>query len=456
MPDNTDGQTKLKALKISAIAISSVVFVEIVVGLYVNSLAIISDGLHAMLDAFTCVMLFFTVRESLKPPDEEHTYGHEKFESIGGLIGGIILIAVAALIFYEAALRLLENSQLSNGIEYAGFIALGYALFISILRVTIFKRVSHVEGASMKAGFYDAISDLGSTLIALLGFALALLGLSNADAISSIFLGIMLIYLSTKLAKSSIMELSDTASKDLMEKIRQVIQSCDNVVKIINLKVRKAGSKVFIDVSVQVPDVMSLEDAHASASRIETCLKDACGNVDATIHVEPADKENTIKQRIEKLATIEGVREVHEIVVNYVGGKLYVTLHACVNSDLSVEDAHRLAEVIEQRLYHEIIPLENVTVHMEPANIAFSQEQINEGYLQKIITDAAVHIDSNLQIKRVVTYIAENKRYINIDCCFTRYVQIKDAHHIASLLEKETRSHFVYAIVTVHIEPKQL
>jgi cation diffusion facilitator family transporter len=454
MQGNTEGQTKLRALKISAIAIFSVVIVEVAVGLIVNSLAIISDGLHALLDALSSVMLFFAVRESLKPPDEEHTYGHEKFEAIGGLIGGIVLIAVACLIFYEAAVRLLENTQLSGGVEYTGFIAIGYALFISALRVTVFKKNRHVEGASMKAGFYDAISDLGSTIIALLGFALALLGFSRGDAFASIFLGVMLTYLSIKLAKASVMELSDTASRELVAKTRRVIQSCNGVVKTENLKVRKVGSKVFVDASVQVPNVMSLEDAHALASKIEICLKDACGNVDATIHIEPADKEHKIKQLVEKLATVEGVKEVHEIATNYVGGKLYITLHAYVNPELSVEEAHRLAEVIEGRLHSEIKPLENVTVHMEPAGVAIPAEQFNEARLQKIVQDAAVDIGGNLQVKRVVTYAAEGKRYINIDCCFTRHVQIKDAHHMASLLEKETKEHFANAVVTVHIEPK--
>ena len=60
----------------------------------------------------------------------------------------------------------------------------------------------------------------------------------------------------------------------------------------------------------------------------------------------------------------------------------------------------------------------------------------------------------NLQIKRVVTYVAEGKRYINIDCCFTGYVRIKEAHRIASLVEKETKEHFTNAVVTVHIEPE--
>ena len=106
MQGSREGNYKLKALKITAVAIFSVVIVEVSIGLFVNSLAIFSDGLHCLLDAISTVMLFYAVRASMKPPDEEHTYGHEKFEDIGGLIGGITLIAVAILIFYEAATRL--------------------------------------------------------------------------------------------------------------------------------------------------------------------------------------------------------------------------------------------------------------------------------------------------------------------------------------------------------------
>ena len=107
MQSQTESKYKLRTLQISAIAIFSVVIVEVTLGLTVNSLAIFSDGLHALLDAVSTVMLFIAVRASMKPADEEHTYGHEKFETIGGLIGGIVLIAVAFLIFYEAANRLI-------------------------------------------------------------------------------------------------------------------------------------------------------------------------------------------------------------------------------------------------------------------------------------------------------------------------------------------------------------
>ena len=454
MQGSSDGKYKLKALKISAIAIFSVVIVEISIGLFVNSLAILSDGLHALLDVVSTIMLFFAVRASIKPPDEEHTYGHEKFETIGGLIGGIVLIAVAFLIFYDAAIRLIMDTQIHTGLEFVGFIAIGYAIFIASLRVTVFKKTEHIQSPSMKVGFYDAVSDLSSTLLALLGFGLATLGFNYGDALASIFLGAMLSYLSVKLVRYSVMELSDTASKELVQKTRKVILSHEGIVKIENLKVRNVSSKIFIDASVQVPSHMPLEEAHSLVSAIEANLKQALGNVDATIHIEPSEKETKMDQLVEKLATVDGVKEVHEISTIYTGGKFYITLHAYVDPELSVEEAHKIAENIERRMKAEINPLANVTVHIEPAGIAVPAVEVNETQLSKVIYEVAKGIGGNLSIKRIVTYAAEGKRYINIDCCFTKQIHIKEAHRIASQVEKETKERFANAVVTVHIEPE--
>ena len=456
MQESVDGKYKLRALRIAAVAIFSVVIVEVSIGFFVNSLAILSDGLHALLDAVSTVMLFFAVRASIKPPDEEHTYGHEKFETIGGLIGGVVLIAVAFLIFYEAALRLtgMANAQINQGLEFSGFIAVGYAIFVASLRVTVFRKGQHIESPSMKVGFYDAVSDLSSTLLALVGFGLATLGFYYGDALASIFLGVMLSYLSVKLVRVSVMELSDTASKELVQKTRKIIVQHDGVVQALNLKVRKVSSKIFIDASIQVPSHMPLEEAHSLASKIEADLKHALGNVDATIHVEPSEKESKLDQLVERLATVDGVKQVHEISTVYTGGKFYITLHAYVDPELSVEEAHKIAQTIEMRLQAEIKPLENVTVHVEPSGIAVPAIQVDESQIRNVIYEMAKVIAENMRIKRIVTYAADGKRYINIDCCFTKQIQIKEAHRLASEIEKETKDRFAGAVVTVHIEPE--
>jgi cation diffusion facilitator family transporter len=446
--------SKLRVLKFSALAIASVVFIEVVLGLIVDSLAILSDGLHALLDVFSTVLLFVATRASLKPPDEEHMYGHEKFEAIGGLIAGIILVGVAILIFYEAAVRLIGGVQVRESFELAGFFAIGYTLCIDIFRVTIFRDAGHSQSTSIKAGFYDAISDLGSTIIALLGFGLATLGFYYGDSIASIFLGLMLVFLSARLARASIMELSDTASRDMVWDIRKQIVAHDGVQENRNLRVRQAGAKTFIETTVQVSSSMSLDDAHDLASEIEADLKASFGNIDAIIHIEPSEKRQRMEQLVKKLATVEGVREVHDEATVYANGKLYVMLHAFVDPKLSVEEAHEIAEKIESRMRKGIKQLENVTVHVEPHGAKIREAEIDEDELKKLIDELARKVKTSLRLKRTVTYSAEGKRYINVDCCFTKHVPLTEAHEIASHVEKEISEYFAGAVVTVHIEPE--
>jgi cation diffusion facilitator family transporter len=453
MPDPSEGGYKLRTLKLSAIAIALVVIVEVTIGSIVNSLAILSDGLHALLDAMTSIMLFVATRAALKPPDEEHTYGHEKFESIGGLIGGIVLIGIALLVIYEAALKLMQGAGVNAGLELAGFVAIGYTFSTDIFRVVIFRKATSSESTAVKAGFYHAIADLSSTLIAFLGFGLAIVGFSQGDSLASIVLGILLSYLSIRLVRSNIMELSDTASREMVQKIRKEILSNEGALKCGSLKVRKVGSKIFIETTVQVSNHMSLEEAHALASKLEANLTKAFGNVDATIHIEPSERETKMEQLVEKLATAEGVKEVHEIATVYASGKLYITLHAYVDPKLSVEEAHEIAEKIENRMHAGIKQLEDVTVHMEPYGAEFRMTEIDENELKKIVQKVAKDSERNLYVKRVVTYVAESKRYINMDCCFTKQVSIAEAHEIASRIETEIKEHFADAVVTVHMEP---
>jgi divalent metal cation (Fe/Co/Zn/Cd) transporter len=157
---------------------------------------------------------------------------------------------------------------------------------------------------------------------------------------------------------------------------------------------------------------------------------------------------------VQNLAMVDGVKEVHEISTIYTGGKFYITLHAYVNPELSVEEAHKIAETIEQRMQTEIKPLENVTVHVEPSSIAGPATVVDEVQLKNLVNEVTRGIAARLRIKKIVTYAAEGKRFINIDCCFTKQIQIKEAHKIASQIEKETKERFANAIVTVHIEPE--
>lgn len=256
-------ETGLRSLKISAAAISSVVIVEVVLGLAVSSLAILSDGMHALLDAVAMLILLVAAKASLKPPDEDHMYGHEKIEPIGGLIGGVILFGTAIILIIMAVQRLLHGELLNLEWELAGFAAIGYTFCVDILRVSVLHHVE-MESVTVKAGFYHALADLGSTLIALLGFGLATLGFPASDAVASLILSVAIGYLSIRLVKASGMELSDAISREVADKVRREIASTLGVSNVKGLRVRRAGTKTFVEATIQVPDYMSLEEATPS------------------------------------------------------------------------------------------------------------------------------------------------------------------------------------------------
>jgi cation diffusion facilitator family transporter len=448
-----ENEYKLRTLKRSTIAIASVVLVEVILGLVVNSLAIVSDGLHALLDALTTFALLIATQASLKPPDEEHMYGHEKFESIGGLIGGIALIGVALLIMYEAILKILENTPVNQELQLVGFIAIGYTFCIDFFRVGSFMKARKSESSTMKAGLFHAVADLSSTVIALLGFGLATLGFPYGDSLASMVLSVLLTYLSVKLVWSNGMELSDAVSKDVADKVRKEILRTKGVCKCEDLKIRRAGNKTFVRATVQVPDYLGLEEAHDLTSEIESKLKKSMGNADVTIHTEPCETEMPTEKLVEKLAMeTAGVKGVHGIDASYADGKLYITLHIYVNPKLTVEEADGMADNIESKIQEGVRDVENVAVHIEPYSARKRRgSTVNENEISRIIHEAAGS-SGVFHIKRIVTYVADNKRYINIDCRFTKQTSVEDAHKIASDIEEKVRAHFAETIVTVHTE----
>jgi cation diffusion facilitator family transporter len=446
---------RLKALKRSAIAISSVVLVELILGLLVNSLAIVSDGLHATLDALTTILLFFVIRISVKPPDEEHMYGHEKFEAIGGLTGGIALIGTAMLIMYEAILKILSGQAVKFGAEYVGFIAIGYTFCIDFFRVGTLLRAGKSESSTMKAGYYHAIADLSSTIIAFLGFGLATIGFQLGDSLASIVLGTLLSYLSLKLVWSSSMELSDTVSKQVAGKVRAAMTSRKEVFKIDDLKIRKAGGKTFVRSTVQIPDYLTLDEAHDLTASIEADIKKIVGNSEVNIQTKPCTAEMTTEKLVEALAEeVQGVKEAHEINIAYTDGRLYITLHAYVDPKLSIKKAHEIAEGIEDTIYQKIQNVENVAVHIEPFTLKERKGvAVNEEEIRRIVHAVADGYQQAFRTRGIVTYVANKKRYINVNCYFTPEISIEAAHNMASLVEEQIKQNFQETIVTVHIEP---
>jgi len=449
--------TKVRALQLSFVAITSVVVFEGVVGLVTNSLAILSDAAHALFDSITTLILLVTTKLSMKPPDEEHLYGHGKLEPIGGLVGGIALIGLAAFLFYEAITRIVIIGQMGQLVrhEIIGFEAVIYTLAVDFFRIGMLWGKD--EGsATVKANLYHALSDFGSTLIALVGFGLTYIGGDDRiDASASIVLSFLLIYLTIGLIRSSGLELSDAISKSVVETVRKKILGTKGVLMCKELKVRRVGTRTYVETTICVPGSMGLAEAHDVASQIETNIIQLYGDSTVTVHIEPVGAEKPVEKQIETLATVvEGVKGVHNLSSVFSRGKLYITLHAFVDPQLSIEDAHGIAEKIEENLRRQIEDVENVTVHIEPYASKMRREFLTDDAEMRRMIRQIVEAHPNIRkVNRMVTYLSGKRRYINIDCSFDKGVSVEAMHDTVSHVEREIKRRFKEAVVTIHAEP---
>jgi len=128
--------SKTRALQLSLLAITSVIILEGIAGLTTNSLSLLSDAGHAAFDAVSTLILLVATNLSLKPPDEDHTYGHGKIETLGALIGGIALLVLAGTLAILALYRIGDGGQRVE-VNLAGYGAATYTLAIDVVRVII-------------------------------------------------------------------------------------------------------------------------------------------------------------------------------------------------------------------------------------------------------------------------------------------------------------------------------
>jgi len=447
--------TKTLALKISLIAIISVILVEGAAAYFTGSLALASDAAHAVFDAVSTLILFVATSLSLKPADEDHTYGHGKIETLGALIGGITLLILAGSILIIALSRFSSghNSQAS----LFGFGAAAYTMAVDIFRVLILTAALKTGSLSVKADLYHAFSDFISTGLVLVALTLTRLGYPVGDTLVSLVLAALLGYLSIRLVYASSLDLSDAISGKLVRSIMNEIKRTDEVLKVKELRARRVGQVTFVDAVIAVSPYAQVVDADSIASRVETNLANLLGESSIMIHVEPLEWEIPIELRIRNATRrVEGARGIHNLSVTEVEGLLYVTLHVQVDSTLALDKANQIAETVESAIEASVPNVRQVTVHIEPALAESTKGTIVD---DKSISDTVQSvIDSYgkiIKLSAIMIYSTREGLHINIRCFFNASDNIARVHELASKIEDSVRKEFTNAIVTIRAEPAE-
>jgi cation diffusion facilitator family transporter len=445
---------RTKVLQISLLAIFSAFLVELIFGLISNSLALITDSIHALLDSVVTLVLLLASRWAIKPPDAEHTYGHGKIESLGGLIGGIAIFLIACFFIYESINRL--QSPPPNILPGLFAIIGGlYTIGIDFFRIIILRRsIKKIGGATLKADFYHAFMDLGSTVVAIVGIVLVSYGLYFGDFVAALILGILLAALSVKLVYKTALDLTDVISPELVKNVREISMSTDGVVDTGSILMRRSGDTIFADVTISLRGDTSFKKAHEISDSVERNIKNKIPNTSTTIHFEPNWKDVPLDAKILDIAkNVDGVKGIHNVTTHKTKGKTYSNLHVMVEREINLSSAHKISEIIEQKIQEQIPEIEHVTIHLEPfvtvpENINFEDVETEE----KIKTILEKYPDIK-KIGRIVSLKFENILKIDIDCSFDKDLSIEKVHDLTSEIEHIIRMEIKNSVITIHPEP---
>lgn len=283
------GYALLRATRL-AIGVSALLAViKLLTGIATGSLALISSGVDSIIDIFMSLLNYLGLKKARKPADEQHPYGHGKFETLATLFQGLFITTSGCWIIFEGARRLnkgVEVHSLDLGLAVLGISALVAWLISRHLRTVGTK----FESNALKADALHYATDVYSNMGLFAGLAAAkLCGWHWLDPVLSIIIGAYIILQATKLLRYSLNEFLESSLPP--HEVKSIIESIDMFAAHFHdyhrLRTRTVGNKRMVDLHLRVCRLESIEQAHATARLIEDKIHSNLPQADVIIHLEP-------------------------------------------------------------------------------------------------------------------------------------------------------------------------
>lgn len=338
--------------------------VKIVVGKTANSHALIADGIHSLSDLLTDLLVWFATHYGSQAIDEDHPYGHARFETVATVVLGGLLMLVGAGIAWDASSRIIDPQiPLQPGV-----IALLAALFSILANEGLFrytlKAAQMTRSRLLKANAWHHRSDSISSVIVLVGIAGSLLGIEALDDFAAIIVAAMVAKIGYGLLKESVSELVDTSlPKERLEEIREAIRGVDGVTSLHFLRTRSMGGEALVDVHIQVDSEITVSEGHLISDTVKYCLLNKFEEVsDVLVHVDPEDDEEValnaslplrkeLEKRIQAVwSDVEAAKKLKKINLHYLQGKVVVEVVlplSLLAEGLTAEEVERQLKAVE-------------------------------------------------------------------------------------------------------------
>lgn len=280
---------KVKTARLSILSNLFLIVIKLVAGIISGSVSIISEAIHSMMDLIAAIIAFFSVRISSQPPDKEHPYDHGKFENISGVIEGLLILVAAGWIIFEA-IKKFDNPE-PIGFLYLGFAVMTISAIVNfIVSKRLYKVAKEYDSIALEADALHLKTDVYTSAGVAIGiFFIWLTDLHFLDPIIAILVALIILYESFALIKNAFNPLLDTSLPESdVNIIHSTLNSYTNdCIKYHKFRSRKSGPQKYLDFHLEVPENMTVRDAHDLCDKIEFDLKNKLTELDVNIHIEP-------------------------------------------------------------------------------------------------------------------------------------------------------------------------
>ncbi len=452
-----DHSAKSRVAAISVFASASMATAKLVVGVIIGSLALISEALHSAVDVVATVITWLVVRVSDRPADNEHHYGHGKFESLSALGVIAMLYVLAGGVLVESWSRLREGAPPPT-LSAVPFVVLVIDIAVNLWRARALHRTAHqTQSQALAADALHFASDVLGSIAVIIGLVLTGIGYAWGDSVAAIAVAIMIAALGLRLARSTVETLLDRAPEGASEKARLAIRSVPGVVDVRRLRVRMVGATHFIDAIVQVPRTYPIDRVEEVKRRAQAAVENMLGDADLTFTAEPVALSNeSVRERIMVIARNSGLA-IHHVTVHDLGGKLIVGIDLEVDAEMALADAHEITRGLERSIREEFGEDAEVDTHIEPLqpelplgiDAAPDRVEAIRTALEQFAWNGAIHDIHNVRVRNT-----DAGEVVNFHCRATPSMSVITVHENVDEIERALRRAFpsVKRVIS-HAEP---
>ena len=297
--DSHDAETRItqraaaasKSTWISVGVNLALTILQIVVGIFAKSQGLVADGIHSLSDLVADFVVLFANHHSKKEADEDHPYGHQRFETAASLALGVLLLAVGAGMLWSAFTKLQSPASIQTVHVVALWVAVGALIAKELLFRYMLAVAKRVKSSMLITNAWHARSDAASSLVVGLGIIGNLSGYPILDPIAALVVGLMVSKMGLEFGWDALHDLMDrSADEQEVQAIRQTILETPGVLGTHDLRTRKMGDLIIVDAHIEVNAAQTVEAGHDIAVNVRQRVIERHRVLNLMAHVDPSQR----------------------------------------------------------------------------------------------------------------------------------------------------------------------